>query len=189
MRKANQRVHMHALVELRGLLHGRLELVVDELLDATADPRVARRAAAGQLHPVDAGAHLLANCGDDFLAPVLGHVNSAPSASHISPSLPSAQGYRRLALGGRHDRRLDRNEPSRPPATRTLTPRTNQPQESRSPRNTTATDPRHQGPALPTPRRTDAASLRQWVKTAGIVGNRPEPLPADPHGYRHSAFR
>ena len=67
--------------------------------------------------------------------------------------------------------------------------KTNQPQESRSPRNTTATDPRHQGPAPPTPRQTDAASLRQWAKTAGIVGNRPKPLPADPHGYRHPAFR
>lgn len=51
------------------------------------------------------------------------------------------------------------------------------------------TDSKHPGSALPTPRGTEAPSLRQWARIAGIVGNRSEPPPSDPHEHKHSAFR
>ena len=38
-------------------------------------------------------------------------------------------------------------------------------------------------------RRSRCRFAPAWVRIAGIVGNRSEPLPAHPHGYRHSEFR
>lgn len=40
-----------------------------------------------------------------------------------------------------------------------------------------------------TPRTSRRRFVPTWARTAGFVGKRPELLPADPHGLRHSEYR